>query len=57
MMKRRVSKQPLNQKTIAKELEIEEYRLSRVMNRLEAARLIERERSGLDKMVRLAESL
>ncbi len=50
-------KQALNQKTIAKELEIEEYRLSRVMSRLEAARLIERERSGLDKMVRLKEPM
>ncbi len=47
---------PLSQKAIAQQLQLPEYKLSRIMIRLEAARLIRREKVGLEKVVRLAES-
>jgi len=45
----------MNQKTIAEELDIPEYRLSRIIKRLDAGGRIVREKTGLDKIVKLAE--
>lgn len=49
-------KQDMNQKTIAEELGIPEYALSRIISSLEAGRLVTRKKVGLDKLVRLTES-
>ncbi|MFX0087164.1 MAG: helix-turn-helix transcriptional regulator [Candidatus Hodarchaeota archaeon] len=43
----------VNQKTIAKQLQMSEMKMSRIINRLEIKRLLTRERSGMSKMVKL----
>lgn len=48
-----LQKEPLNQKTMAEQLEIPEYKLSRILQRLETGQWIEREKTGLDKIVKL----
>ncbi|MFH0848155.1 MAG: MarR family transcriptional regulator, partial [archaeon] len=45
-----------NQKSLAEQLEISEYKLSRVLKKLEQGHYIMRERAGLDKIIRLADS-
>jgi hypothetical protein len=44
-----------NQKSLAEQLEIPEYKLSRLSRRLELGRYISRERTGLNKIITLAE--
>lgn len=48
-----LQKEPLNQKTMAEQLEIPEYKLSRILQKLETGQWIEREKTGLDKIVKL----
>jgi len=45
----------MNQKTIAELIEIPDYKLSRIINRLDSAGYVQRKKTGLDKIVELSE--
>jgi len=45
----------MNQRAIAEQLDIPDYKLSRIIKKLESGHQVQREKVGLDKVVRLAE--
>jgi len=49
-------KKSVNQKTIAELIEIPDYKLSRIINKLDSAGLVQTKKIGLDKIVELSES-